>query len=326
MWWKWLIFVLIIIIVPFGVGYFSLYVKKKNKLTQEQEKTLNLNMAKYWLFYWLFDLFYMSFIIDSIPCKYIFGGLILIITFYNLTISFISNTSKCTLQRIGILQDFIVGVALTLYLIYIIPGKQVLINGVVTVDNSLRDIITTIVAAVYGGLFSLVGVAWTIRKTDKDRKEDLQRFENERKEDERRKYSPVFSVVRKKPETQKCVVLTLDDVENIDKIVIQSDDTDNIRLQPICIENSSKVEFYVCGFLFDDEFYAIPEKILIKKDYYFVVHFLKSLSFTQNHEVSLCIEDLIENNYSVKLSSVIKDNTMYVKGCGQLQLMEKNNE
>ena len=326
MWWQWLIFIIIIIVTPFAVAYVGVCVKRKNKLTKEQEKAIEVNVIKFVLFYWLADLFYMSFIIDSMSCKYIFGGFILLIVFYNLTMSFVSNTTKETWQRIGILQDFIAGMALTIYLIYIIPGKQVDINGVVTVDNSLRDIITTIVAAVYGGLLALIGVAWTIRKGDKDRKEDLQRLENERKEEERRKYSPVFSVVNKNTDSQKRVVFNLDEVENIDKIVIQSVDTDNIRLQPIRIENSSKVEFYVYGFLFDDEFYAAPEKFLIKKDYYFVVRFLKALRFARNYEISLCIEDLIENKYSVKLSSVIKDNAMYVKGNGQLQLMEKNNE
>lgn len=326
MWWQWLIFIIIIIVTPFAVAYVGVCVKRKNKLTKEQEKAIEVNVIKFVLFYWLADLFYMSFIIDSISCKYIFGGFILLIVFYNLTMSFLSNTKKDALQRVGLLQDFVVGMGLTIYLIYIIPGKQVEINGVVTVDDSLRDIITTIVAAVYGGLLALIGVAWTIRKGDKDRKEDLMRIEKERKEEDRRKYSPVFSVVNKNIDMEKCVFIALDDVENIDKIVIQSDDTDNIRLQPIRIENSSKVEFYVYGFLFDDEFYAAPEKFLIKKDYYFVVRFPKALRFARNYEISLCIEDLIENKYSVKLSSVIKDNAMYVKGNGQLQLMEKNNE
>lgn len=323
MWWQWLIFIIIIIVTPFAVAYVGVCVKRKNKLTKEQEKAIEVNVIKFVLFYWLADLFYMSFIIDSMSCKYIFGGFILLIVFYNLTMSFVSNTTKETWQRIGILQDFIAGVVLTIYLIYIIPGKQIKVNGAVVVDNSLRDIITTIVAAVYGGLLSLVGVAWTIRKTDKDRKEDLQRLENERKEEERRKYSPVFSVVNKNTDSQKRVVFNLDEVENIDKVTTQNWDSTNIKLQPVCVENSSKVEFYVYGFLFDDEFYAAPEKFLIKKDYYFVVRFLKALRFARNYEISLCIEDLIENKYSVKLSSVIKDNAMYVKGNGQLQLMEK---
>lgn len=316
MWWKWLIFIIIIIVTPFAVAYVGVCVKRKNKLTKEQEKVIEVNVIKFVLFYWLVDLFYMSFIIDNLVCKFIFGGLVVLIVLYNLSMAFLKQTVKNgnELLKLGLLQDFVVGIGMSIWLIYLMP------------DSDLQTIAMTMVAAVYGGLLTLVGVAWTIRKGDKYRKEDLMRIEKERKEEDRRKYSPVFSVVNKNIDMKKCVIIALDDVENIDKIVIQSDDTDNIRLQPICIENSSKVEFYVYGFLFDDEFYAAPEKFLIKKDYYFVVHFLKALRFARNYEISLCIEDLIENKYSVKLSSVIKDNAMYVKGNGQLQLMEKNNE
>ena len=49
---------------------------------------------------------------------------------------------------------------MTVYLIYLIPEKE------------LQAIILTIVAALYGGLITLVGVAWTIKKSDKDRKAD----------------------------------------------------------------------------------------------------------------------------------------------------------
>ena len=316
MWWQWLIFIIIIIVTPFAVAYVGVCVKRKNKLTKEQEKVIEVNVIKFVLFYWLVDLFYMSFIIDNLVCKFIFGGLVVLIVLYNLSMAFLKQTVKNgnELLKLGLLQDFVVGIGMSIWLIYLMP------------DSDLQTIAMTMVAAVYGGLLTLVGVAWTIRKGDKYRKEDLMRIEKERKEEDRRKYSPVFSVVNKNIDMKKCVIIALDDVENIDKIVIQSDDTDNIRLQPICIENSSKVEFYVYGFLFDDEFYAAPEKFLIKKDYYFVVHFLKALRFARNYEISLCIEDLIENKYSVKLSSVIKDNAMYVKGNGQLQLMEKNNE
>ena len=316
MWWRWLIFWLVIVIFPIAFYNLACIAKRGRNLTEKQKKILAANAIKYTLFYWFCDLFFMSFIIDNLVCKFIFGGLVVLIVLYNLSMAFLKQTVKNgnKLLKLGLLQDFVVGIGMSIWLIYLIP------------DSDLQTIAMTMVAAVYGGLFTLVGVAWTIRKGDKDRKEDLQRLENERKEEERRKYSPVFSVVNKNIDMEKCVFIALDDVENIDKIVIQSDNTDNIRLQPIRIENSSKVEFYVYGFLFDDEFYAAPEKFLIKKDYYFVVHFLKALRFARNYEISLCIEDLIENKYSVKLSSVIKDNAMYVKGNGQLQLMEKNNE
>lgn len=215
-------------------------------------------------------------------------------------------------------------IVLTIYGLYKLLWVES-VDGTIS-DNSLFTAVLGVYAAIVGGGLTLAGVAWTIRKSESNRREDLQRLENERKEEERRKYSPVFSVVRKNIETQKCVVLNLDDIENIDKVTTQNWDNTNIKLQPICVENSSKVEFYIYGILFDDDFYATPEKILMKKDYYFIIHFLKALRFTRNYEIFICVEDLIENKYVVKLNTVIKDNIMYVKGNGQLQLIEENNE
>lgn len=316
MWWRWLIFWSVIVIFPIAFYNLVCIAKRGRNLTEKQKKILAANAIKYTLFYWFCDLFFMSFIIDNLVCKFIFGGLVVLIVLYNLSMAFLKQTVKNGNKhlKLGLLQDFVVGIGMSIWLIYLIP------------DSDLQTIAMTMVAAVYGGLFTLVGVAWTIRKGDKDRKEDLQRLENERKEEERRKYSPVFSVVRKNIETQKCVVLNLDDIENIDKVTTQNWNNTNIKLQPICVENSSKVEFYIYGFLFDEKFYATTEKFLIKKDYCIIIQFFKSLRFKQNYEISICVEDLIENKYSVKLSSVIKDNAMYVKGNGQLQLMEKNNE
>ena len=73
MWWQWLIFALLLIIVPLAIGNLAVWIRKKNKPTKEQKKVMNINLAKYMLFYWLCDLFYMAFIIDSVVCKYIFG-------------------------------------------------------------------------------------------------------------------------------------------------------------------------------------------------------------------------------------------------------------
>lgn len=326
MWWQWLIFIIIIIVTPFAVAYVGVCVKRKNKLTKEQEKAIEVNVIKFVLFYWLADLFYMSFIIDSISCKYIFGGLILLIVLYNLTMSFLSNTKKDALQRVGLLQDFVVGMGLTIYLIYIIPGKQVEINGVVTMDDSLRDIITTIVAAVYGGLLALIGVAWTIRKGDKDRKDDMQRIEQERQEEERRKYRPVFSVVEKNADPQKRISIDLSTVENINKITTNKKNKNNIELYPVLIENSSKIEFYVYGFLFDGVFYATQEKYLIKKDYGFCVYFYDDLSFTCEHKMAICVEDLIENKYEAELNGIVENKTLYIRGNKKLQLIGAENE
>ena len=314
MWWKLLIFVLLLIITPFCVGYFSVCVKKKNNLTKEQEKAMNLNMFKYLLFYWLIELFFMSvLIIDNLTCKYIFGGLILLIVLYNLTISFVSNTTKETWQRIGILQDFIAGMALTIYLIYIIPGKQVEINGVVTVDNSLRDIITTIVAAVYGGLLTLVGVAWTIRKGDKDRHED-----------EIEKFKPAFWVLTDCKSLNKEI---FDFRYNLNKFteLIQNNPNNSslVSIRNFNIQNIDKTAFFIYGFLINENIYEVNNKFVVNKDD-IVSFFVHDCHIEKLNDFCIIVEDLIGNLYKCGFRFVNEDSQeIKIFGCTELLIFQK---
>lgn len=156
----WISFTLIAILIPIGLKSFKVWVEKHFNCTDEQKKNVSTNFFKYWMFYWLCDLFYMACFLDNIVCKFVFGCLIMVIVLMNVCFSFVSSNCKTVFQKIGLLQDFLVGIGLTVYLIYLIPEKE------------LQTIILTIVAALYGGLITLVGVAWTIKKSDKDRKED----------------------------------------------------------------------------------------------------------------------------------------------------------
>lgn len=156
----WISFTLIAILIPIGIASFKIWGEKHSNCTDEQKKNASINLFKYWMFYWLCDLFYMACFLDNLICKFIFGCLIMVIVLMNVCFSFVSSNCKTAFQKIGLLQDFLVGIGLTIYLIYLIPEKE------------LQTIILTIVAALYGGLITLVGVAWTIKKSDKDRKED----------------------------------------------------------------------------------------------------------------------------------------------------------
>lgn len=156
----WISFTLIAILIPIGLESFKAWEEKHFNWTDEQKKNANINFLKYWMFYWLCDLFYMACFLDNLICKFVFGCLIMVIVLMNVCFSFVSSNCKTAYQKIGLLQDFLVGIGLTVYLIYLIPEKE------------LQTIILTIVAALYGGLITLVGVAWTIKKSDKDRKED----------------------------------------------------------------------------------------------------------------------------------------------------------
>lgn len=165
--WSWAIFALIALFLPsftFGMRHF---LKKEKKYTKEQLKTSLKVCWKYVGFYWLMDLFYMAIFnywrADEqsqtiwFALQFIFGGLAMVLIFYNLTRAFLSNSKK---HWWGLLQDFLWGVAITVYLIFLIP------------DGSLQTIVLTITSAVYGGLLTLVGVAWTIKDNSEKIKQE----------------------------------------------------------------------------------------------------------------------------------------------------------
>ncbi len=162
MFWHWFIFILILFLVPISIAGFKLFAEKHLNFnpTEEQKKIANQNMTKYMLFYWLCDIFYLTCFNNWLIMKFIIGILLMIIVFYSLTVSFLSSTSKNFILKFGFIQDFIVGIGLSIYLIYIIPC------------NEIKEIVIPIVSALYGGLLTLVGVAWTIKKADADRKKE----------------------------------------------------------------------------------------------------------------------------------------------------------
>ena len=175
--WWWAIFVLIALFLPIFVFGMRSFLKKEKEYTEDQIKTSLKVCWKYVGFYWLMDLFYMAIFnywtadeqsqTPWLTLQFVFGGLAMVYIFYNLARAFLSNAQK---HWWGLLQDFLWGIAITVYLIFLIP------------DDALQNIVLTITAAVYGGLLTLVGVAWTIKDTNEKRKEDLIRVETERKE------------------------------------------------------------------------------------------------------------------------------------------------
>lgn len=110
---------------------------------------------------WLFDLFYMAIFNQWIVWEYIFGLIAIVILFTSLIHAFLSSTKS--LKRF-LPIEFLADVGLSVYLIYRIP------------NTGLQTIVTTVVAAIYGGLLTLTGVAWTIRRQDLMRQEDNRRL------------------------------------------------------------------------------------------------------------------------------------------------------
>lgn len=295
MWWQWLIFALLIPLFPFALSYSAVWIKRKNNLNEEQNKILSLNIARYTLFYWLCDLFYMSFIINSLTCKYVFGGLIMIIIFYNIASIFVSQsaTRSNLFVKFGIIQDFVVGVGLSVFLIYSISNEV------------LQEIVIAVVAALYGGLFTLVGVAWTIRKGDTDRKSDLERIELERKENERKLHIPYLKAVIgvQANEFVNCYIkqpLNFDDAEAV--MQLKDNTFYAISIDNFVVKNVSDHNVILRGIIIDDCYYKFDNQQLLESNS------LCQIQTTRNwnpafakplKQLLICVDDLLGNSYTV---------------------------
>lgn len=316
MWYHWLIFGLIFLIAPFSLTYFFNTVLKKIELTEEQKKHKDLTIGMYILLIWLYDLLYMTIFNKWVVLSYIFGIVVINISIVNITKALI-NDKKNVINLLPF--ELIIVLGLSIYLIYIIE------------DTALQSIITTIIAAVYGGLFTLIGVAWTIRKGDKDRKADLTRREKERKEDlerlekvrkedlaridderreeEKKKAKPIFTYRKAHGEEKTdyskktCFALTRKKITEEDFDCIYHE----FRAE---IENSNNAGFYFKRIFLEDNWYEIQGNTLCLTNSMTTFFFrVKTPKF-----FILETEDFLNNKYYFQIdmccSSSLSENTM----------------
>ena len=243
MWYLWLIFALLAVLFPVGILLMAARTAKPYRRDKQKLKLIGVNALKYCAFYWLCDLFFMAFIIDSLICKFVFGGSIMLIVFYNLSCSFTKQgmDRRNALLKWAMVQDFIVGIGLSIYLIYLVP------------DIDLREIISVVVAAVYGGLLTLVGVAWTIKKGESDRRED-----------ERNRVKPLWGLV---DDYSQDLFPADANQKTFSKKGVES--TEAVHLFNLI--NSDKCSFFIEKLEIEGEEYFPQTKCLIKKSEIFSV-------------------------------------------------------
>lgn len=165
--WWWAIFVFVAVsILAFILGIRSYAIEEKS-YTDVEIKNLNKWYVKLGTFYGLLDLLYMSIFmywqrendaqLKWLIWQFVFGITAIVIIFCNLVQVFLKSKDK---KMFLLIQDFILGIAITVYLVFLIPNEV------------LRNVVLTIVAAVFGGLITLVGVAWTIKDNAEKLKEE----------------------------------------------------------------------------------------------------------------------------------------------------------
>lgn len=292
--WLWVIFgVAAIYTFLFFLSLLS-YNLKHRELTKEERQKISLDVVKYILLYWLFDLTYMGIFNGWFWATIICGTLAVTFVFYNLVLAFFNIVESL---RVWLVIELLFGMGIAIYLIYIIPNE------------TLQSIIVAIVAAVFGGLFTLIGVAWTFKKGDIDRKED-----------ERKKNIPYMKVVHGiKDSSEVCAHiykgLDLSNRKELEKV--DGNTLYLITIKDCIMKNISESNIILQGMFFDDKRYDFTDPVILEKGE------VCNIRTTGNHSIAvpnlestlnLIVKDTMDNVYSIecKLNYVPGDRVMTI--------------
>ncbi len=284
--WHWFTFGLIFLIIPLGIICFKTYFENKMNQTTEQQKRFNQALGIGMFKLWMADFVYMTAFNHWLIPTYILGIIFIITVFNALVKAFLGKRNINSFLNFCLAADLIIGIALTIYLIYIIPENT----------GNLQNIITTIIAAIYGGLLTLVGVAWTIKKTD-----------NDRRDEERKKYRPYVTLSLF---TEKDMVAceTFDSsrfIENDSVKFIPIAGVENYEyfIPDFIIHNTNYAPFIVKGLLLNEILFEFNIHAYIEKMRYVHFTFDKKIIYTNQDisRLSLLIEDILGNEYLINL-------------------------
>lgn len=280
---HWLLFGLFALIIPCGTFNFMVQGLALKDIPKEKQVNAARRLIIFTFYLWFVDLFYMVSFNNWLVWIYILGIILLLIAISNLIKVFLGKTE---VFKKFILGDLLIALVLTAFLIYKIPEKY----------GSLQSIVTTIVAAVYGGMLTLTGVAWTIKRQDEIRKEE-----------EKKKMKPYLRLLSCYDKNIKSIDISWRSFYDVDRYgIIISDEEHNI------IKNSKKLYVRIGQFRLqqtsdnlckliclkiDDVTYELREKRMVAKndDLLFCLDIIGVDSF---EKVSLIVEDICGNRYS----------------------------
>lgn len=152
----WIILTFLLLLLAWSIFLIIRQKRNKAQLTQNDFKRIEMS-----IYYLLVDFFYLACFNDWLIWIFIFGGVVILVEFISITEAFMISVTKNKIPKVLFILDIMLCLGVTIYLIYVIPNEQ------------FQTIILTMTSAVYGGFVTLLGVAWTIKMTQKDRQEDI---------------------------------------------------------------------------------------------------------------------------------------------------------
>ena len=291
---HWLLFGLFALIIPCGTFNFMLQGLALNDISKEKKVNAARRLIIFTFYLWFVDLFYMVSFNNWLVWIYILGIILLLIAISNLIKVFLGKTE---VFKKFILGDLLIALILTAFLIYKIPEKY----------GSLQSIVTTIVAAVYGGMLTLTGVAWTIKRQEEVRKEDIAKREEERKQEEIAKAKPIFATLFHNDSNKN----TIDYEYKINLDTEKEGDITTI----IRIENSDNSNFSIRAFWIDGKWLISNENNFILKNKTVAIYWNGNKYASQWKEKNisyLIVEDSLglTHFYKLKFISYSKSNVL----------------
>jgi len=269
--WMWVIFGMVALCIPtFFLSLLMFHIKNDHPSEEAKQKS-SLNIMKSILLYWLIDLLYMSIFNDWLIPTFIFGILSIVIIFFNLTNAFLNGAKSL---RFFIVLEMILALIMSGYLIFIIP------------NDSLQEIVLTITAALYGGVLTLVGVAWTIKKGD-----------SERQELDRRNARPFLGIIN-------CLSGKSITANNNSIQFCRNDADKSLRMKLCCgLENSDKCIFYLDKVQVDGIDYYPDSSMLISKNEIFSIYIMETNEWKERDKtIRMFITDI---NYEQRVFDVL---------------------
>lgn len=273
---QWVAFAILLIVPPLLLFFLTYFSCKNSSISKyEKKKTIIRNT---YLFIWniLWALFYMARFNGWLGLIFIFGCLMIIISLFQLSNAFILPGRKNLIEKIELLYDFLVCLGVGIYLIYIIPIREV------------KEVIIPIVSTTFGGLITLVGVAWTIK---------WNYFQ--RKEDHLNSLRPAIYLSRSMDSeySEEDCIKEL----NFYEIDLKPDGKKDYSVIPKKIghiKNTNKAQFYFVSFSLNRHIYfpLTPLCVELDKEYGITLNSFGELN-EQKYNLEIEVEDLERNKY-----------------------------
>jgi hypothetical protein len=270
----WVIAICVAVISPFVLVNAKINFEATGNFTEEQKKAATTKLGIAMLSIWYADFAFVCMFMNWLVAFFILAGLYLIKMVYNVASVLVNRKDPKAYPNFLIVGDFVLSFLLMILLIYKIPNQ------------SLQTIVTALAAALIGGLLTLLGVIMTIKKSDKDRKEErlnqIKPFFY---------YTPYFDG----PEYHNSKKTNHDK-----QFQIGAKHTHGVALGRFV--NSDKVEFLLKSILIGDQEILCSFDPAISKGELFEICLLSEEKVEAPSEYTLKIEDIDKNEILIRIS------------------------